>query len=68
MTKERKLGDKVKAARVADKLRQVDLARLAKASQPYLAQIENSQRVNINLAVLKRLATRVKVSLADLVE
>ncbi len=49
-------------------LTQRELSSRAKVAQPYLAQLESGFKANPSLAVLKRLAKALKVTVAELVE
>ncbi len=49
-------------------LTQIELSSRAKVAQPYLAQLESGFKANPSLAVLKRLAKALKVTVAELVK
>ncbi|HEY3846037.1 MAG TPA: helix-turn-helix transcriptional regulator [Acetobacteraceae bacterium] len=48
-------------------LTQAKLAAAGRISQPYLAQLENGQRVSADIAVYARLAKRLGVRIEDLI-
>jgi transcriptional regulator with XRE-family HTH domain len=62
-----RIGRRVKALRERQEMSQVRLAKLAKVTQPYLAQLEAGVRKNPSLRTLKALAKALRVSLTALV-
>jgi transcriptional regulator with XRE-family HTH domain len=63
-----RLGTIVKDLRIKHGMSQRELANLVGVSDPYITLLETNQRKNPSLAVLKRLAKALKVSVAELVE
>ena len=61
------MSKRIKALREGTGMTQVALAKRARITQPYLAQLEGGKRTG-TVAVLKRLAKVLGVSIADLVE
>ena len=58
---------RLKALREARGLSLTDLAKASHVSQPYLGQIESGIKSNPSAAVLQRLATALRVTVADLI-
>jgi transcriptional regulator with XRE-family HTH domain len=63
-----RLGRMLKTLREAKGLTQVELAKKARIGQGYLAQLEGGVKKNPSLAVLKRLARAVGVSVEQLLK
>jgi transcriptional regulator with XRE-family HTH domain len=62
------MGAVIRSLRARRKLTQETLAKRAKVSQGYLAKLEAGQSGNPSLAVVRRLARALKVTVADLLE
>jgi len=58
----------VKRLREDKGMTQVELAKKAKVTQPYLAQLEAGTRKNPSLEILKRLARALGVPVGELLE
>lgn len=63
-----RLGRMVKRLREDKGMTQVELAKKAKVTQPYLAQLEAGTRKNPSLEILKRLARALGVPVGELLE
>jgi XRE family transcriptional regulator, master regulator for biofilm formation len=61
-----RLDTMIRTLREAKGLSQVELARRAKVARPYLIRLESRQQKNPSLAVLKRLAKALGVSVPEL--
>jgi transcriptional regulator with XRE-family HTH domain len=64
----KRLGTMLRRIRDAKGLTQVDVARTAKVTKPYLSQLETGARKNPSLPVLKRLARALGVPVTELLE
>ena len=62
-----RLGMKIKRLRIAHGFTQVDLAARAKVTQGYIAQLESGLQKDPSLAVVRRLAKALKVTVGELV-
>jgi XRE family transcriptional regulator of biofilm formation len=62
-----RLGMRLKRLRIANGLTQVDLAKRAKVTQGYIAQLESGLQQDPSLAVVRRLAKALKVMVGALV-
>ena len=60
------LGSMIKVFRIRRKMTQEELARRAKLSQAYIAQLERGDRETPSLPALKRLAKALRVPVAKL--
>jgi XRE family transcriptional regulator of biofilm formation len=58
----------VKRLRLKRGLNQTELAKRAKVSQAFVAQLETGVQTNPNLDTLRRLAKALKVTVGELVE
>ncbi len=63
-----RLGKVLKTLREEKGLKQVELARKAKLTQPYLAQLEAGVKKNPSLGILKRLAKALGVPVTELLK
>jgi transcriptional regulator with XRE-family HTH domain len=63
-----RLGVQLKRLRIAKGLTQVDLAKRAKVTQGYIAQLERGLQKDPSLAVVRRLAKALKVTVGELVD
>ena len=62
------MGRTLKAIRTRKRLTQIELAKRAKVTQPYIVYLERGeQQINPSLAVLQRLAKALGVPVAKLV-
>jgi XRE family transcriptional regulator, master regulator for biofilm formation len=59
---------RLKRLRIESGLTQVDLAKKARVTQGYIAQLERGIQKDPSLSTLRRLAKALKVSVAELVE
>ncbi len=62
----RRIGKMLKALREQKGLTQIELARKAKIDQSYLARLERGDRSNPSLEKIQKLATALKVTVAEL--
>ena len=63
-----RFGMRLKLLRTARGMTQVDLAKRAKVTQGFIAQLEGGHRAEPRLATLRRLAKALKVTVAELVK
>ncbi len=63
-----RLGDVLRRLRGAKGLTQAELARRAKITDEYVSMLESGAKQNPSLAVLRRLAKALGVSVAELLE
>ena len=61
-------GMRLKQLRTARGMTQVDLAKRAKVTQGFIAQLEGGFRKDPTLSTLRRLAKALKVTVAELVD
>jgi len=59
---------RLKRLRIANGLTQVTLAKRARVTQGYIAQLESGLQKDPSLAVVRRLAKALKISVAELVK
>jgi transcriptional regulator with XRE-family HTH domain len=57
---------RLKRLRIANGLTQVDLAKRAKITQGYIAQLESGHQKDPSLSALRRLAKALKVGVTEL--
>jgi transcriptional regulator with XRE-family HTH domain len=62
-----RFGMRLKRLRTAHGLTQVDLAKHAKVTQGFIAQLEGGLKKDPSLATLRRLAKALKVTVGELV-
>jgi len=62
------LAQMLKEHRKKKGLTQIQLAKRAKITQPYIVGLERGDKLNPSLAVLQRLAKALKITVAELVE
>ena len=63
-----RLAQMLKDLRKKRGLTQIELAKRAKITQPYIVNLERGDKLNPSLAVLRRLAKALKCSISELVE
>lgn len=63
-----RFGMRLKRLRTAHGMTQVDLAKRAKVTQGFIAQLEGGLRKEPSLATLRRLAMALKVTVSELIE
>lgn len=63
-----RIGTAIRRRREAQDLTQRDLAKKARVSQPYLAQLESGQKKNPALAIVQRIAKALGVTLEELLQ
>ena len=63
-----RFGMRLKRLRTAHGMTQVDLAKRAKVTQGFIAQLESGTENNPTLATLRRLAKALKCTITELVE
>ena len=64
----RRFGKMLREFREAKGLTQVEVAKKAGVTQPYIAKLESGDKKNPSLAILKRLAKALGVPVEELVE
>jgi transcriptional regulator with XRE-family HTH domain len=62
------LGRRIKRLREAAGMTQMELARRTATNQGYIARLENGERTNPSLAVLRRIASALKTTTANLLK
>jgi len=63
-----RLAQMLKDLRKKRGLTQIELAKRAKITQPYIVDLERGDKLNPSLDVLRRLAKALKCSISELVE
>lgn len=63
-----RLGMRLKRLRIANGLIQVTLAKRARVTQGYIAQLESGIQKDPSLATVRRLARALKVSMGELLK
>ncbi len=64
----KRMGTMLRTLRERKGLTQIELAKKAKVTQSYLAKMETGEKTNPSVAVAKRLAKALRVSISDLLQ
>ena len=60
--------NKIRAARISQRLTQQQLSDKSGLSQSYINELENGRKVNPSIVVLDKLASGLNITVADLIE